>query len=187
MENKLRALTIISLAERGNKRLLYSSLLEELELPSLRSLEDLLIEVIYSKGIEGKMDQKNAWLEVSSTIGRDIRKEQLDGIASILSSWCDNCDNVLANIESQIILANQLKGESQREKVELENQISKMKASCKGAAAASLLVDYEDDVIHPGTPSSQGSSQGGGASFMERTRRKFSRSKAGPFHKGGYK
>lgn len=130
MEHKLRSLSIITIAEK-NKRIVYTTLLKELEMGSLRSLEDLLIDVIYSKAIEGKMDQKNGWIEIESTIARDIKTDQLDSIATILTSWCENCDNVLSNIEQEIAVANSLKVDSVLKKQELEEKVAKVRASVK--------------------------------------------------------
>jgi len=59
MEHKLRALSIISLAEKS-KKIAYNTLLKELENGLLRSLEDLLIDVIYTKTIEGKWIKRMA-------------------------------------------------------------------------------------------------------------------------------
>lgn len=63
-------------------------------MPSLRELEDLIIEMIYANVVTGKMDQQNSWLEIDSTIARDITPEQLGSITNVLSDWCENCDNV---------------------------------------------------------------------------------------------
>lgn len=129
---KLRSLTLISMAEK-TKRIMYQTLLQELCMSSRRELEDLIIDVIYAKAVTGKMDQKNYWLEVESTIGRDIKPEQLDSVAAVLTAWCENCDNVLSSIESQIGIANSLKVDSVNKKQELEAQIAKIRASVKAA------------------------------------------------------
>lgn len=132
MRSKLRSLTLISMAEK-TKRIAYHTLLQELGMTSRRELEDLIIDVIYAKAVTGKMDQKNDWLEVESTIGRDIKPEQLDAVASVLTAWCENCDNVLSSIETQIAVANSLKSDSVNKKQELEAQIAKTRASVKSA------------------------------------------------------
>ena len=133
MMAKLRSLTIITLASK-HKRISYSVLLDALDLTNVRELEDLIIEIIYIKAIEGKMDQKRNSLEVEASIARDIKPEQLDSIAAILTSWCENCDNVLVNIEAEINIANKLKTDNFSRRQELENQIAKVKASVKTSA-----------------------------------------------------
>ena len=115
---------------------------------SLRELEDIIIEMMYASIIEGKMDQHNAWLEIDSTVARDITPDQLNTISSILTDWCDNCDNVLANIEQQIVLANTMKVDYIKNKNELEANIAKVKASVKNNGQ-----DMDDDPVNSGTPS----------------------------------
>lgn len=147
MLTKLRSLTIISLAAKF-KRISYSVLMSALGLTNVRELEDLIIEIIYIKAIEGKMDQKKSSLEVESSIARDIKPEQLDAIAAILTSWCDNCDNVLVNIEAEINLANKLKTENFTKRQELENQIAKVKANVK-PSTGNEFADEETSLATP--------------------------------------
>merc|ERR1712165_230231 len=104
MEKKLRHLTIVSLANT-NKCISYDTLLKELEMKSLRELEDVIIEVIYADIIHGKLDQQEHQLEVDYAIGRDIRPEAVNDILNVLSSWCSGCETVLGGIESQITSA----------------------------------------------------------------------------------
>ncbi|XP_053204875.1 COP9 signalosome complex subunit 7-like [Panonychus citri] len=130
MVTKLRHLTIINLASK-NKTLSYEKLNEQLGIVNLRELENLIIDVIYSNIIKGKMDQENGWLEISSTISRDIKEEQLETIIDVLSNWTSNCDNVISDIESQIIKANSTKSAHSKEKQELESQISSIELHLK--------------------------------------------------------
>ncbi|XP_015782236.1 COP9 signalosome complex subunit 7 [Tetranychus urticae] len=132
MITKLRHLTVVNLASK-NKILSYDKLNEELGIDNLRELENLIIDVIYSNIIKGKMDQENGWLEISSTISRDIKEEQLETIITVLSDWCSNCENVIADIESQIIKANSTKSAHSKEKQELEAQISSIEMHLKNS------------------------------------------------------
>lgn len=88
---KLKHLTILTLATENRVRPLlsppfpatdsnpklqiisYSLLLSSLELPSIPALEDLLIDAFYSNVLTGRLDQKEARLEVISGVGRDVR------------------------------------------------------------------------------------------------------------------
>lgn len=65
----------------------YSVLLAELELASLRQLEDLIIEAIYTDMIRGKLDQCRRQLEVECCVGRDIQPTDPGHLASILQQW----------------------------------------------------------------------------------------------------
>lgn len=51
----------------------YATLLATLDLPSIPVLEDLLIEAFCSNIMSGRLDQKEARLEISSGLGRDVR------------------------------------------------------------------------------------------------------------------
>lgn len=149
MRAKLRALTIVSLAEK-TKCISYHTLEQELCIGDRRELEDLVIETIYAKAVIGKMDQKNNWLEIESTIGRDIKAEQLDGVATVLTAWCENCDNVLSSIETQIAVANSLKVDNVNKKQELEAQIAKTRASVKANAGNNELEEESVLTTPPG-------------------------------------
>merc|ERR1719508_219733 len=101
MRRKLRLLTVVSLAEQ-NKLLPYNLLMSELEISTVRELEDLVIEGISAGVVLGKLDQKLSCFEVDYVIGRDIRKIDMGAIVSVLTAWCDNCDSMLTNIETQV-------------------------------------------------------------------------------------
>ena len=72
MRRKLRLLTVVSLAET-NKMLGYNLLMGELDINTVRELEDLVIEGISAGVVQGKLDQKCSHFEVDFVIGRDIR------------------------------------------------------------------------------------------------------------------
>jgi COP9 signalosome complex subunit 7 len=144
---KLRSLTIVTMATK-TKRIPYSQMMADLQITNLRDLENLVIELIYANIVDGKMDQSKSWLEIESTIARDITPNELDAITSVLTNWCDNCDNVLANIEQQITLANVMKVDHFTRKAEHEAAIAKVKSTVKTS-----MPDIEDG--DSGPPSSQ--------------------------------
>ncbi|KAM6948208.1 COP9 signalosome complex subunit 7b-like [Aplochiton taeniatus] len=99
--NKLRHLTIVNLA--ANMQVIpYSVLLKDLELGSVRQLEDLLIEAVYADVIQGKLDQGMQHLEVDACISRDIPAEGTARITDLLTQWCSNCERVSTSIEKQV-------------------------------------------------------------------------------------
>lgn len=127
---KLRHLTIVSLATK-NKCIPYSVLLEELDMQNLRTLEDLIIEVIYADIVHGKLDQKNQQLEVDYALGRDIRPEAVPEIVSVLQDWCTGCEAMLQSIETQISKANQNKENNLRIKHQIEQEVVNIKKTLK--------------------------------------------------------
>lgn len=134
MLNKLRHLTMVSLATKS-KRIPYKVLLEELDVSNLRTLEDLIIEVIYADVIHGKLDQKNQHLEVDYAIGRDIQPESVADIVTVLSDWCSGCEAVLHGIETQITKANLNKENNLRLKQKTEQEITNIKKTLKSTHA----------------------------------------------------
>jgi len=140
MRTKLRQLTIVSLATK-RKHIPYEQLLEELDVKTMRELEDIIIDVIYANVVTGKMDQLNNRLEIEQTIGRDIRRDDLQTVSNVLSEWCRNCDNVLRNIEQQIANANQMKEEQHRHRQSIEQQVANIKKTIKSSQ------DMDDSMV----------------------------------------
>jgi len=130
MGRKLRLLTVVSLAETS-KVLAYSLLMTELGLTTIRELEDLVIEGISAGVVQGKLDQKSSHFEVDYVIGRDIRKTDINSIVSVLTAWCDNCDNMLRSIEGQVEKVNGEKREHITHKAGLDAKMNEMKQQLK--------------------------------------------------------
>ena len=83
---KLKMLTLASLAAES-KLLSFSSLQSQLQIPSLRELEDLIIDSIYHGLLEGKLDHKLSALQIHSAFGRDIRPEQVPQLLGKLNAY----------------------------------------------------------------------------------------------------
>jgi COP9 signalosome complex subunit 7 len=65
----------------------YSYLQTSLDIPTIRQLEDLIIEAIYLDIIRGRLDQKEQQFEVEYTVGRDVPHEAIAGILTSLEQW----------------------------------------------------------------------------------------------------
>jgi hypothetical protein len=74
----------------------YDDLLTALEIPSVRDLEDLVIDVIYAGLLGGKLHHHEKVLHVDWAAGRDVAPEDLEKIAMGLSDW-----SVLAQLSFQ--------------------------------------------------------------------------------------
>jgi len=132
MRRKLRLLTLVSLAET-NKLLPYNLLQTELEISSVRELEDLIIEGISAGVVMGKLDHKNSHFEVDFAVGRDIRKIDIGQIVGVLSAWCDNCDTTLTTIEAQVEKVNSERASQTAHRQHLEQRVQEVKAAVKSA------------------------------------------------------
>ena len=54
---------------------------------TVRELEDLIIDAIYSDVIRGKLDQKEQQFEVEYTMGRDVEPEDIEKLLTSLRNW----------------------------------------------------------------------------------------------------
>eukprot|EP00096_Caligus_rogercresseyi_P011846 TRINITY_DN4801_c0_g1_i3.p1 TRINITY_DN4801_c0_g1~~TRINITY_DN4801_c0_g1_i3.p1 ORF type:complete len:282 (+),score=111.93 TRINITY_DN4801_c0_g1_i3:77-922(+) len=144
MRKKLRLLTIVSLAS-GRKVLAYDELLRELDLKSVRELEDLIIEGSNCRVIQGKLDQKSSHFEVDFAKGRDIHKEDVSSIINTLTSWCESCDGILSCLENEANRANALKAESIKHKNEVASKHTLLMRSVKDQQMnESMMTDDPD-------------------------------------------
>ncbi|KAF9466997.1 hypothetical protein BDZ94DRAFT_1233522 [Collybia nuda] len=98
---KLKHLSIVSLA--AERRILpYSDLLQALDMPNVRELEDLIIDAIYLDILRGKLDQKEEQLEVEYTMGRDLEPGKLEEVLAALQNWAETTTAVLATLDEKI-------------------------------------------------------------------------------------
>lgn len=105
----------------------YSTLLSTLDLASVPILEDLLIDAFYSGVVTGRLDQKEARLEVMSSLGRDVRSvaapatapeselmeidsrasdvnaaPSIDSLTASLTAWLTTITNLLSSLDRHL-------------------------------------------------------------------------------------
>ena len=56
-------------------------------MPSVRELEDLIIDAIYLDLLRGKLDQRERQLEVEYTMGRDVEPAKIEAVLAALRQW----------------------------------------------------------------------------------------------------
>lgn len=56
-------------------------------MPTVRELEDLIIDAIYLDVLRGKLDQKEEQFEVEYTMGRDLEPGKLESVLAALKKW----------------------------------------------------------------------------------------------------
>ena len=78
--------------------LAYDHMQKQLDISSVRELEDLIIDSIYSNLITGKMNQSQGRLSVSSFIGRDVRMEEIGDIIQKLQAFKNMCSQQVNSI-----------------------------------------------------------------------------------------
>jgi len=75
--NKLKQLSIITISQENNNKILYyNDIMKNLDIPSVRELEDLVIQNVYEGLMKAKLDQTKSRIEISYTLGRDISKKK---------------------------------------------------------------------------------------------------------------
>ncbi|KZP30287.1 hypothetical protein FIBSPDRAFT_815005 [Athelia psychrophila] len=98
---KLKHLSIVSFAM--DRRILpYADLLLALQMPTIRDLEDLIIDAIYLDILRGKLDQNEQQLEVEYTMGRDLEPGKVEDLLAALRSWASTTSAVLTSLDNQL-------------------------------------------------------------------------------------
>ncbi|RDB27416.1 COP9 signalosome complex subunit 7a [Hypsizygus marmoreus] len=124
---KLKHLSIVSLA--ADRRILpYSDLLQALGMPTIRELEDLIIDAIYLDILRGKLDQKEHQLEVEYTMGRDLEPGKLEEVLAALQNWAETTAAVLSTLDDKI---NQIAAETAKAKADQEKHEKMLQANLK--------------------------------------------------------
>ncbi|CAF0997284.1 unnamed protein product [Adineta ricciae] len=122
---KLQLLTLASLAVHA-RILPYTLLLKQLQIESVRELEDLIIDGIYAQVIRGKLDQLNERLNVEYAIARDINSVAFDRMEDVLDKWCKNCSALLNVLKYEATKANEQKKKALDEQDKYDKEMLSM-------------------------------------------------------------
>ncbi|KAI0638941.1 hypothetical protein C8Q77DRAFT_1213665 [Trametes polyzona] len=98
---KLKQLTLVSLAQ-DSRILPYDELQRALDMPTVRELEDLIIDAIYLDIVRGKLDQKEGQFEVEYTMGRDLEPGKIEQLLASLQNWASTTAAVLATLDNKL-------------------------------------------------------------------------------------
>ncbi|KAI9509862.1 hypothetical protein F5148DRAFT_1184195 [Russula earlei] len=137
---KLKHLSLLSYAMR-HRVLPYSYLQVNLDIPTIRQLEDLIIEAIYLDIIRGRLDQKEQQFEVEYTIGRDVPHQAIAEILTSLEHWSSTTATLLQTLDSKLVSLAERNAARAREEAEHEEALNvrlreKQDASKRAATAA---------------------------------------------------
>lgn len=107
---KLRQLTLVDMASK-TRSLPYSLLMSTLKLSSVRKLEEVIVECIYSDLFAGRINQKQQILEIDRLVlGRDVKLQPASGAKDVsqliaaLGSWYHRVGDTLSQLDSHINL-----------------------------------------------------------------------------------
>ncbi|KIJ45181.1 hypothetical protein M422DRAFT_207455 [Sphaerobolus stellatus SS14] len=99
--SKLKRLSLATYAM--TRRILpYAKLQSALDLPSIRALEDVIIDAMYQDIIHGKLDQKQQHFQVEWVMGRDLAPGDLQGLLKGLQSWSNTTASLLTQLDTSI-------------------------------------------------------------------------------------
>ena len=124
-KRKLQLLTLATLANHA-RILPYTLLLKQLQIESVRELEDLIIDGIYAQVIRGKLDQLNKLLNIEYVIARDVNEKALNRMEDVLDKWCKNCSALLNVLKYEAKKANEQKKKTLEEQDKYNKEMLSM-------------------------------------------------------------
>jgi len=85
---KMRQLTLASLVHDTHKKIIPFDLIKkELGVTVVRELEDIIIDAMYHKIVEGKLDHEKETFTIEKFLGRDVNKSEIEDILSVMQGW----------------------------------------------------------------------------------------------------
>lgn len=121
--NKLRKLTTVALAHRF-KNIPYHTLMQDLGVSTVRDVEDILIDTIYSGLIQGKLDQKSRSFVVKYAVGRDTHHEDIDDMIQKLTNWKEQSADICTKIDAILALAEKQEEEERSREEEIHTKMA---------------------------------------------------------------
>ncbi|KAL1739319.1 hypothetical protein HDZ31DRAFT_69060 [Schizophyllum fasciatum] len=112
---KLRLLSIVS-AAMERRILPYADLIAAVDAPSVRALEDIVIDAVYQGLLEATLDQQRGVVEVVYTVGRDVRPDALPDLLAGLQAWSSTTASVLSALDERLAAAAQSRQEARADR-----------------------------------------------------------------------
>ncbi|KAJ3416823.1 Serine hydroxymethyltransferase, cytosolic [Chytridiales sp. JEL 0842] len=107
--------------------LYYEKLQQVLDIPSVRELEDLVIDAIYQNLLEGKLDQKRKCLVVEYAMGRDLKPGDSQAMLTKLTEWLNKTDSMLSAIDQKLESISVEEIEHKQRKEDYEKSVEALK------------------------------------------------------------
>ncbi|ORY12411.1 hypothetical protein BCR34DRAFT_624324 [Clohesyomyces aquaticus] len=146
---KLLLLSLLPLS-RSHTTLTYSTLMSRLDLPSTRSLEELITTAIYAGLLTATLDPAHSLVSVTSTSPlRDLSPGALPTLQQTLSTWSSRCESALADLDAQVVAVRHaaVLREKDRRKKERALEIAMAVGEEKGGAKRGMSGLGEDDLM----------------------------------------
>eukprot|EP00775_Hariotina_reticulata_P005275 gene5275-5510_t len=183
-ELKLKQLTVATLGA-DKKVLPYEVLQRELAISTVRDLEDFIItDCFYTGLVVGKLDQRQACLQVHGVVSRDIKPSETAALAQALDNWMVGAQALLQRLEDEAAAAALAANAAATRRKDLETRQEELKKNLKveleRSGEGGLLLDdagsfdlLEDDhrMMMPGGPGAPGAAAAAGGGLMGRSKR----------------
>jgi len=134
---KLKMLTIASLGSKSSE-LTYDRLGSALDINNVRELEDLILDTIYEGLLFAKLDQAGKIVQVDYAIGRDVKKDQLESMQQVLTTWLSRSEELDKKIEEKIKYSQGEWKMNATRKEEFDKQLSERKEQLQMILASEL-------------------------------------------------
>lgn len=169
---KLKQLSFASFATKDNE-LSLAKLQTELDMETLRALEELIIESIYSELVKGKIDQERGIFIVSFAMSRDVAPSDVAVMAAKISTWVASSQQLVQTLSAGVVFANDELKKSQALETQLNEQresvLAAIKveqeqaAAAKGQGMGAKLMGQMGHMMHgrPGPAGGHGHGHGG--------------------------
>jgi len=145
--NKMKRLTVISLASE-KKQLSYEELQKNLEVSTVRELEDFLIDCLYQGFISGKLDHNDKILVVEHCISRDLKPHQIEEMFTTLQEWCTKSEALLGAINKQIQHSQATHQQASIHKKDVENKVESVKLAIKLQNESQGMAGISDHMLN---------------------------------------
>jgi len=119
--NKLKMLSIVEYASK-EKFLMYDKLQQQLEVASLRDLEDLIIDCVYNGLLQGKLDQRKKAFEVQWVMGRDLHPTEVEDMIKTVEQWLKQSEQLIVTLDEKTKQANTVHEKKRAEAAALTKQ-----------------------------------------------------------------
>ncbi|KAI9032239.1 hypothetical protein DFJ74DRAFT_653707 [Hyaloraphidium curvatum] len=145
-EKKLKHLTLVTMS--GEQRTLdYERLMRTLDIPTIRDLEDLIIDAIYQDILRAKLDQQRKQVDVEFAMGRDLQPGGSAQLLRVLGAWSTTSEKLLEALENAIQQVSQTTQEHKASKEAYEKDLEKAKASLKSGKGQQAMQPTSMDLL----------------------------------------
>jgi len=152
---KLKMLSIVEAASK-HKFLSYEKLQKDLDVESVRALEDLVIDCVYANLLQGKLDQRKKAFEVQWVMGRDLGPTEVADMMSTVETWLAHSSHLMTVLDEKMKSSNATHDKKKADAAAVSKQKSEMIEHLKVSIAAG---DQEAIALAMGLPPPTGGDQ----------------------------